>query len=203
MFTGGTTRRSRSVEDHVEETRTSIGDKWNSAAENLSESKKQYKKQYDSRGTVKPKEIKVGEFVYLKNQTRTSSLDPLYKGPYEVVAVGNLTVTVQSHQRGRVTVHKNNVRASQKADIIVLPSAESAMEPKDEGSPQKDPSEEGEASSQGAVKDPTEEGEVIGDLREDGENGLVEDVDKLELPIAICKPFRHKPRRLGEDYVPK
>ena len=193
-----------SVEDHVEETRTSMGEKWNSAAENLAQSKEQYKKQYDSRGTVKQKEIKVGEFVYLKNQTRTSSLDPLYKGPYEVVAVGSLTVTVQSHQRGRITVHKNNVRASQKADIIVLPSAEPAEEPKDEGSPQKDPSEKGEASSQGAAKDPTEEGEVIGDLREAGENFLVGgDVDELELPIAIRKPFRHKPRLLGEDYVSK
>ena len=98
-----------SVEDHVEEAKVSIEQKWNNAAEEMARSKNQYKKQHDNKSTVKPKDVKVGDYVYIKNHTRKSSLDPLYKGPYEVLAVGTHTVTVQSHQQGRTTVHKNYV----------------------------------------------------------------------------------------------
>ena len=196
------------VDDHVEETKVSIEQKWTDAAEEMVRSKNQYKTQHDSKGVVKPKDIKVGDLVYIKNHARKSSLDPLYKGPYEVLAVGSHTVTVQSQHRGRTTVHKNNLKASQKTDVIVLPPSEPAEEPEDEGSPAADPLEEG-TSSQGTsqeeggiAKDQSEEGEVVNDLLE-GEQGNQRrgNIDELQLPIAIRKPFRYKPRNLGEDYV--
>ena len=52
---------------------------------------------------------------YVQNHTRTSGLDLFYHGPYEVLTVDELTVTVRLERHGELTVHKNNVRPSQPA----------------------------------------------------------------------------------------
>ena len=74
------------TKDLAEETKALINQKWAAAATNLESAKSQYKKQYDDRNTIKPKAINEGDYVYLKNQARQSSLDPYYHGPYVVLA---------------------------------------------------------------------------------------------------------------------
>ena len=95
--------------DLAEETKALIDQKWAAAATNLGAAKSQYKKQYDGRNNIKTKAINNGDYVYLKNQSRKSSLDPYYHGPYEVLSSNDQTVTVHSDGRGRLTVHKNHV----------------------------------------------------------------------------------------------
>ena len=170
--------------DLLEETEASVGRKWSAAATNLGVAKTQYKKQYDDRNTSKTKAINTGDYVYLKNQTRHSSLDPYYHGPYEVLSVDDCTVTVHSDRRGRVTVHKNHVRPSQTTEVIVLPSAH----------PPRDPPEEM------AVDEPNHE--LPQDPSEEGEGAqYAGGFDPLQLPIALRKPCRHKPKALSSDFV--
>ena len=60
-----------------------------------------------------------------------------------MLSVDDCTVTVHYNQRGPTAGHKNNVRASQTADIIVLPSAGTPRDLTD-GVENQDPSGEGE-----------------------------------------------------------
>ena len=125
--------------------------------------------------------------MYLKNQARQSSLDPYYHGPYVVLATNDNTVTVHSDLRGRLTVHKNHVRPSQTTEIIVLPSARP---------PSNDPLELEEVAepNHNPIQDPLEEGEGT-------QQPTAVETDSLELPIALRKPFRHKPKVVGNDFV--
>ena len=96
--------------DHVEETQAVMEEKWATAASNLTAAKAACKKQYEKRGATQARNFCVGDYVYLRSHARTSGLDPFYHGPYEVLAVHELTVTVCSERRGELTVHKNHVR---------------------------------------------------------------------------------------------
>ena len=58
---------------------------------------------------------------YVLNHTRTSGLNSFYHGPYKVLTINELTITVRLERHGELTVHKNHVRPSQPAGVIVLP----------------------------------------------------------------------------------
>ena len=171
--------------DRVEETQTAVEEKWAAAASNLGAAKATYKKHYDRRGSTQARDFNVGDYVYLRNHTRTSGLDPFYHGPYEVLAVDELTVTVRSERRGDLTVHKNHVRPSQTTDVVVLPSAVAPDVPLEEV-----------AVEDVAVVPPVVEPPA-------GLPAAVYDPDMLDVPIAFRRPIRYKPRGIGEDFVPR
>ena len=176
--------------DLVEETQAAIANKWTEAATNLEAAKTQYKKYYEQGNVTKEKCIRQGDFVYVKNQRRQSSLDPYFLGPFEVLSVEEPTVTVRSERRGPLTIHKNNVRVSQPTDVVVLPSADL---PQDQVGIEE-------------INDPAEDGEVVVvDLLQEGEveGAVAGEVDPLQLPIALRKPHRHKPKGIGKDFVPR
>ena len=85
-----------------------------------------------------------------------------------------------------MTVHKNHVRPSQTTEMVILPST----------GPRKDPPELAGVDEPDllAIQDPSEEGEVM-------HGAEAARFDPMELPISIRKPFRHKPRVLGSDFV--
>ena len=174
------------TDDYIEEIQSTVMSKWNDAAVNLDNAKQQYKKYYDQGNVIKQKDIKVGDFVYVKNQTRKSSLDPYFLGPFEVLSVDECTATLHYNRRGPVAVHKNNIRVSQTADIVVLPCAEAPLEPPP------------------ATQGPAEEGKALDVPDEAARDGSPEaaGLDLLELPIALRKPHRCKPKPLGADFVP-
>ena len=62
-------------------------------------------------------------FVYIKNNRRLDSLDPLYHGPYEIVRVRRLNVQIRDHRRGLRVVHINNCRLQKPTETIMLPPA--------------------------------------------------------------------------------
>jgi hypothetical protein len=169
--------------DLVEETQASIAHKWTEAATNLEAAKTQYKKHYEQGNVTKEKCIRKGDFVYVKNQRRQSSLDPYFHGPFEVLSVDSPTVTVRSERRGPLTIHKNNVRVSQPTDVVVLPPADLPQDP----------------AEMVEINDPAEEGEVVEVLQEGEVDGAIAgEVDPLQLPIALRKPHRHKPKGIGK-----
>ena len=126
--------------------------------------------------------------MYVKNQRRQSSLDPYFHGPFEVLSVEEPTITVRSERRGPLTIHKNNVRVSQPTDVVVLPPADLPQDP----------------AEMVEINDPAEEGEVVEVLQEGEVDGAIAgEVDPLQLPIALRKPHRHKPKGIGKDFVPR
>ena len=71
------------------------------------------------RGVTQARNFRVGD--YALNHTRTSGLDSFSHGPYKVLTVDELTITVRLERHGELAVHKNHARPSQPAGVIVLP----------------------------------------------------------------------------------
>ena len=82
------------------------------AIENIKQSKNNSKKYYDTR--TRPRQYKVGEYVYLKNHLRLrKSLSPIWKGPYKIVKIlGNNTLSLLINRR-HVTHHYDQVKPAE------------------------------------------------------------------------------------------
>jgi hypothetical protein len=95
-----------SYEDVVMDIRQKNQLTWSIARENSGKSKEKTKLQYDK--TAKETEYKVGDYVYLKKEARSSKLDNLWRGPYKVVEINtpqNVTVLIRN-KTVRVTMNR-------------------------------------------------------------------------------------------------
>ena len=143
-------------------------------------------------------------FVYIKNNRRLDSLDPLYHGPYEIVRVIRPNVQIRDHRRGLRVVHINNCPLQKPTEIILLPPAEELVTV---------PGEHNELSKGGEFQPPLKE-EVIApedivqtDLQTDelySDNNLLNNradaCNDVDIPIALRNGRRHKPKNFGDDF---
>ena len=83
-----------------------------------------YKKNYDI--GCKEKQLRVGDYVYVKDHNRKTALDPLFIGPFEVVAIKEHTVQIRDPRRGIRTIHLNNCRLHKQSQVVILPAADGA-----------------------------------------------------------------------------
>jgi hypothetical protein len=83
---------------------------WAVVKENSENSKAKTKLQYDK--TTKERECKIGDYVYLKKEARSSKLNNLRRGPYKVIEVStpqNVTIMIKNKP---VRVDMNRLKKS-------------------------------------------------------------------------------------------
>ena len=64
------------INSQVEERRHQVEQKWSEAASQLEHAKQVYKRNYDM--GCKEKQVRVGDYVYVKDHKRKTALDPLF-----------------------------------------------------------------------------------------------------------------------------
>jgi hypothetical protein len=77
---------------------------------NQRESRLRQKALYDKRAKPVPSEITVGHHVMIDNRYRRSGLDPVFVGPYAVIARRGPNITVEDDSGRRKTVHLNRCK---------------------------------------------------------------------------------------------
>ena len=112
------------INSQVEEKRHQVEQKWSEAASQLEHAKQVYKRNYDI--GCKEKQVRVGDYVYVKDHKRKTALDPLFIGPFEVVAVKGHTVQIRDPRRGIRTIHLNNCRLHKQSQVFILQTADGA-----------------------------------------------------------------------------
>ena len=68
------------------------------------------KNHYESSAAASPTSISRGQRVPLKHFTREDGLDPMYKGPYDVIEVSHPNVKITREAGKHVWVHMNNCK---------------------------------------------------------------------------------------------
>ena len=160
------------LDGHVEETQYNIDSKWDKAALHLNKAKQDYKRYYEE--YTKTKDVKTGEFVYIRNNIRGTALDPLFIGPYKVMSVNGHTVAIRDPRRGIRSIHMNNCCQTKCGDIVLLPSADNVIDA------------EGDT-------------EMTADVRGQGNTDI--HYEDLDIPITIRKSYRNEPKCYGDDFT--
>lgn len=90
------------------------------ARENIKQAKLKYKFYYDRKSNIE--DYKIGEYVYLLKEPRTSKLDDHYEGPYKVANVfTDHNVEIETSENRKKIVHKNKLKlAHLRANLEVL-----------------------------------------------------------------------------------
>ena len=104
---GDVTELSVSPKAHVQETRHSQSQLHDKAAQNLEKAGTTSKQYYDQ--GKKDSNICPGDYVFLRNETRQSSLDPMYAGPFLVLTRQNANVRLRIGGRDKI-VHLNRCK---------------------------------------------------------------------------------------------
>ena len=96
-----------SIEDWCEETRNRLIETIRNARINLNEAQERMKEGYDvGKATA---DVDTDDLVLLKNQPRTSGLDPCYVDPYQVIHRKGVNVELQVDEK-RKLVHLNRCK---------------------------------------------------------------------------------------------
>lgn len=106
------TKFKYSYDDYVQELKMKLNTSYELARENLRQSKEINKKYYDKK--THHQQYKIGDLVYLLNETNTLSnsrkLKPSYIGPFEVISIDSpVNVTIKMKKR-YVKVHTNRIK---------------------------------------------------------------------------------------------
>ena len=112
------------INSQVEERRHQVKQKWSEAASQLEHAKQVYKRNYDI--GCKEKQVRVGDYVYVKGHKRKTALDPLFIGPFEVVAIKGHTIQICDPRRGIRTIHLNNCCLHKQSQVVILPAPNGA-----------------------------------------------------------------------------
>lgn len=95
-------------DQYVSELRYKLQKSFNLAKENLLKTKENSKVYYDKK--ISPYYFKINDKVLIKNESRTSKLSPIWKGPYEIVEVYD-DLNVSINERGKIKrVHVNRLK---------------------------------------------------------------------------------------------
>lgn len=95
-------------DDYISELKHNMQESHKIARENLITNKKKSKERYDIKEN--PIDIQVKDLVLLKDNTSKTKLEPLWLGPFEVIAIIERENIVIRRGRKNVTIHKNNVK---------------------------------------------------------------------------------------------
>ncbi|XP_017889192.1 uncharacterized protein LOC108630399 [Ceratina calcarata] len=79
------------------------------AAVNLNQAKERSKRYYDRR--LRPKEFKIGQYVYVQKEPRIHKFDPHYIGPYRIIdKTNNHNVVLQTDTHKIITKHEDKLK---------------------------------------------------------------------------------------------
>ena len=95
-------------DDYIFDLKQKMQESHKIARERLIKRKIKSKEHYDKK--EHSEDLKVKDFVLLKDNTQRNKLSPLWRGPYEVLEVLDTENIMISRNRKRVTVHRNDVK---------------------------------------------------------------------------------------------
>ena len=173
------------IDSKAEKRRHQVKQKWSEAASQLEHAKQVYKRSYDI--GCKEKQVRVGDYVYIKDHKRKTALDPLFIGLFRAVVFNVHTVQNLDPTREIRTIHLNNCQVYTQSQVVILPAADGAdlelIKESDEDQSMPD----------------TEE--IV--TADGGANPCLTlpALEDLSLPIALRKLERHKPKDFGPDFV--
>ena len=179
--------------EYVEELKAKLEDTWEKVGERIVTEKEKRAKFYNA--GKRTKNAVEGDFVYVKNQRRCSSLDPLYLGPYKVIWRREHNVKILVGDSKTQVVHLNNCKVMPKTEIVTVPV--------DISQP---PANEPNIDLEGTYVEaedvpPIQENNLPAAEPQTMPEELVQDLD---VPIAHRRSHRNKAYyRYGEDFVKK
>ena len=179
--------------EYVEELKAALEDTWEKVGERIVTEKEKRAKFYNA--GKRTKNAVEGDFVYVKNQRRCSSLDPLYLGPYKVIWRREHNVKILVGDSKTQVVHLNNCKVMPKTEIVTVPVGISQP-----------PVNEPNIDSEGTYVEaedvpPIQENNLPAAVPQALPEELVQDLD---VPIAHRRAHRNKAYyRYGEDFVKK
>ena len=200
------------IKETAEENQARAADVRDKVVTNLNTSKQ--KRIEKTNASRKKADVKVGEYVYLRNFTRKDSLDPMFKGPYKVNKRDGPSIEIQHPLRGPIRTHLSNCKWSRSGsrvpsipEVIFFPTQKQAGR---ESTPDTTDVEDEEVPNPtlpkrvrfGGIPDTTNvEDEEVPNPRLPNERVSQTLDDEYKLPIAIRKPCRNKKKELPDGFV--
>lgn len=99
-------------DDYIEDLKLKLSTSHSHAIQNFTKSKEINKKYYDK--DIKHEEYKIGDLVYLINETNTPStcrkLNPTYKGKFEIISIDSPVNLTIKEKRRNLKVRTNRIK---------------------------------------------------------------------------------------------